>query len=135
MLVMAQVRRVLLGPASTAMLGPLLATKTVPLFSVQCALPPCAQCAGCVSRWAEQSTAMLGPLLATETVVLLSVQCALHPLRARGQHASDHLLQTMLTKSTGYQFFIPERGFHGLPGATRRHTDICACQFVTQPTG
>ena len=41
-LVMAQVRRVLLGPASTAMLGPLLATKTVPLLSVQCALPPCA---------------------------------------------------------------------------------------------
>ena len=42
MLEMAQVRRVLLGPASMAMLGPLLATNTVPLLRVQCALPPCA---------------------------------------------------------------------------------------------
>lgn len=29
------------GPAACAMLGPLLATKTVPLLSGQCALPPC----------------------------------------------------------------------------------------------
>ena len=43
MLEMAQVRRVLLGPAARAMLGPLLATKTVPLLAVQCVLPPCAQ--------------------------------------------------------------------------------------------